>query len=517
MTAADGAGMAATHDGAPLRPFADRLLRPTLPELWLFLAIMLPALAALIASLPTVDLAYQLRAGAEILAGRGIPTEDAWTFTAAGRPWLDQQWGAQVILAAFFTAGGWPGLAILRAALVALVSGLILLAVRRRAPGLGSRAGAWLTLGAFVVAAPALALRPQLLAMACFAATLVVLAGRRERPAGLWLLPVVAAVWANLHGSFVLAPALAGLAWLEDLHERSPRARRTLLVTVASGAATLATPFGIGAWSYTLGLATNREVTSRITEWQPPTLAGAPGILFWASVILVAIGIVALLRRRRDAVPWPAIVTLVAFAALGAAAERGIAWWSAVAAVTMAGLLVPAPPEVPAPPDVPVARIGPTGSRRGSLLNAVIGTVLLVAGLAMLPSRRPVDPGLDAPRGLLSFAPSGLTATLRTLASPVDRVWNPQPWGSWLEFAVPAPAYAFDSRIELIPGDAWADGDVVAAAEPGWDAILDDAGVTIVLTEGPETSPLAAALEAHAGWRLVVADGDGTLWERAAP
>ena len=74
----------------------------TLPRLWAFLAIGLPVLAALIANLPSVDLAYHLRAGAAILAGDGIPTVDTWTFTAAGTPWTDQQWGAQVILAAVY-------------------------------------------------------------------------------------------------------------------------------------------------------------------------------------------------------------------------------------------------------------------------------------------------------------------------------------------------------------------------------------------------------------------------------
>ena len=54
----------------------------TLPRLWVFLAVALPALAAVIANLPSVDLTYHLRAGAQILDGGGIPTTDTWTFTA---------------------------------------------------------------------------------------------------------------------------------------------------------------------------------------------------------------------------------------------------------------------------------------------------------------------------------------------------------------------------------------------------------------------------------------------------
>jgi hypothetical protein len=126
-----------------------------------------------------------------------------------------------------------------------------------------------------------------------------------------------------------------------------------------------------------------------------------------------------------------------------------------------------------------------------------------------------VDTGLDAPRGLLAHAPSGVTTVLRETAGTDDRVWNPQAWGSWLELAVPEPAYAFDSRIEVIPADAWSDGDVVAAAGPGWDAILDARGVTIVVAKGPPTTPLAAALAGSPAWRMAHADADATIWLRA--
>jgi hypothetical protein len=489
------------------RTLINRLARSTLPELWMFLAVALPVVAALLATLPTVDLAYQLRAGADILAGRGIPATDTWTFTAAGRPWLDQQWGAQVLLAGAFESVGWTGLAVLRAALVGAISGLILLAVRRRAPAMHPRYAALLTLAAFVVTSPALALRPQLLGMALFALTLAVLAGRRQGPRWLWLLPVVAAVWANTHGSFILAPVLVGLAWLEDLHDRSPRAGRTLLIAFASGASTIITPFGIGVWGYALGLATNREVTARISEWQPPTLSEGPGILFWGSVALASVAVVALARRRRG-IPWPAVLSLVAFAALGAIAERGIAWWPGVAVVTLAGLAahtgrhgtVPAAEEAR-----PV---------RGSALNTLVGAVLVAAGIALLPTWRPVDSGLKVPSGLLIHAPSGITAALRGLAVPGDRVWNPQVWGSWFEFAVPAPSYAFDSRIEIFPPTAWADLDVVAVAGAGWPEVLDGAGATIVITEGAPTSPLAQALARSANWESAHTDAEGSVWIR---
>jgi len=493
---------------APVRPWRERLIRPTLPELWSYLAIALPTLGALIATLPTVDLAYQLRAGDEILAGHGIPSVDTWTFTAAGQPWLDQQWGAQVVLAAVFDLAGWSGLAVVRAVLVAGVFGLILVAIRRRAPDLGARPAAWLTLGAFAVAAPALALRPQLLAMACFAATLALLAGRRAQPRAVWLIPVVAVVWANLHGSFVLAPVLVGLAWLEDLAGGRDRAPRTLVLTIVTATATLVTPFGLEAWRYAAGVATNAEIRTRISEWQPTTPTDVPGVLFWISVALVAAGVAWLARRGRPAA-WPAVVlTLVAFAVLGAVTQRGIAWWALVAPVAVAGLL-PASTGPQAPPAAPVTRARP--ERRGSALNAALAGALAIAAIVALPAWRPTDPDTGAPDGLLAYAPSRLTATLLAISAPADRIWNPQVWGSWFEHAVPNPSYALDSRIELIPVAAWSGDDTVRAAAPGWDAVLERYGVTIVVVEGPATAPLPTALDA-AGWHREYADADGSIW-----
>src|SRR2546423_14311273 len=90
----------------------------TFGALWLFLAVALPVLAALLANLSSVDLAYHLRAGGMILDTGTIPTHDTFTFTAAGTPWLDQQWGAQVILAAVYRLPRRTGLLVLPAALV---------------------------------------------------------------------------------------------------------------------------------------------------------------------------------------------------------------------------------------------------------------------------------------------------------------------------------------------------------------------------------------------------------------
>ena len=113
----------------------------SLRHLWAFLAVALPVLAALIAPLPATDLTYHLRAGEEILTTGRIPGVDTWTFTIAGEPWLDQQWGAQVILTAVFRVGGWTGLVLFRAALVGLIAATIFELCRRQGTASAQRRG----------------------------------------------------------------------------------------------------------------------------------------------------------------------------------------------------------------------------------------------------------------------------------------------------------------------------------------------------------------------------------------
>ena len=467
----------------------------SLSRLWLFLAVALPVLASLLASMSTVDLTYQLRAGAEIIETRSVPSTDSWTFTAAGQPWVDQQWGTQVVLAAVERIGSWTGLALFRALLTGVIFGALVVVARRR--GLAARTTALLVLSAFVIAAPALALRPQLLGMACFALVLLLVADRRAHPRRLWLVPVVAVVWANLHGSFLLGPLVLGLAWLEDRHDHGPIAAHTLVLGVVSALAACLTPFGPWVWAYAVGLSANSEVTARITEWQATTIRDVSGLLFFVSVAAVLV----LVARRGRATPWPQLAWLAAFAAIGFYAQRGIAWWPLAAFVAVAGTLVPAGsrPE----------RTEPALMRR---LHLVVAGALMLTAAALLPLWRPLDPGTRTPVGVLTEAPPGITAALRDVGRPGDRILNPQIWGSWFEYAIPEAAYAVDSRIEFFPVDVWRRYEAIVAGSAGWEAQLAAWDPRIVVVKAASAS--AAERFETLGYALVHEDPEGLVMVR---
>ena len=519
--------------------------------LWRFLAVALPALAGLAAALPAVDLAFGLRAGEQILANGAVPTTDTWTFTAYGQPWLDQQWGAQVLLRLVFAVGGWTGLAILRAALVAVAFGLLLAIVRIRAPRLGSIASTLLVIAAFAVSADALALRAQLFAVVLFVATLLALGVRDRWPRAIWLIPAFTLVWANLHGTFLFAPALCGLAWLADLYDATADARRGSLrggwraalafheMLVVGAVATLVTivnPYGPAVWGYVANLTSNPTIASRVSEWRPPSPLTVPGALVWLSVAGVAALTIRRVRallvdpphpfappptdadgrpvrrsgafRSPHALPWPAFLTLVLFGGFALTSGRGTAWWPFVAVFVVAPWIQPETARLPRPT--------PEGLRR---INAGIAAAILLVGVALLPIWRPAG-AAGVPEGTLTYAPQGIAQHLQPIEGcglGGGAVWNPQVWGSWLEFAAPCNRYATDSRIELFAPEVWADVDAVESAAPGWDDILARRGVVLVVTDRATDGPLEQALDFASDWTRVYTDADGSIWQKGVP
>jgi hypothetical protein len=435
------------------------------------------------------DLAYHLRAGADVLAGH-IPRVDTYTFTVNGTPWLDQQWGAQGVFALLFKAGGWPTLLFGQGLLVGLTFYLVYLA--GRASGAACRTSALLAIGGFVVASPGLAMRPQLLALPLFGALLWVTAGRRRHPARLWAAPALALVCANVHGSFTMFPLIVGLAWLEDRRTKERGARRTLLVAAITALATLANPFGLRVWTYAYDLSTNPVIRDTISEWAPLTLATVPGWFAIGSALAVALFLI----RRSDPTPWTSLLTLGIFFLLALSAQRAIVWWGMVAPVVLASLL-------PAS-----TKSEPQGRARSPATPAYAIVGVLLAGIVVLA---PWWRG-SGYQPFLGAAPPGLTAAARELA-PGTRTLVHQPWGSWFEYALPDLPVFVDSRIEIVPVGIWHDYGQVGFSGAEWKDVLDRWGIQAIVAA--EDWDLVPVLRDDPGWRIAFQDDDGYLFVRA--
>jgi hypothetical protein len=455
--------------------------RVSIDRLWLAVAVLLPALIALLVPLPAVDLAYQVRAGDEILRTGVLPSVDTYTFTVAGTPWLDQQWLAQVLLAMGYRLGGWELLAVLRAVLVAVAFGLLAWTAMVR--GAGPRTAAVLSLVAFALAAPALALRPQLFGIVLFAMLLLLAAAHVHRPRIWWAAPVVMALCANVHGSFVLGPLLLGYVWLDDLVRGRPWTG-SLVVLVVGSAATLLNPFGFEVWSYAAGIGTSPVITQQVSEWQRTTPLTGPGLLFYGSVL----GSLFIAWRGRAALRWPDWLWLAGLIVIGVWAERGIAWWPLGAVYALAPTLA--------------ATAQTTGSERPAIVATLVTALLCLAIVAALPWWRSSDP-LTGRAGLLTYAPTGLAGALHDLAPEGARVYAPQDWASWFEWSEPDARYFVDARFELFPTDVWRDYETIAEGGSGSAEALDRWAVGVLVTPAGSAVP--------AGWTTRYADDDGSI------
>jgi hypothetical protein len=465
-------------------------------DVWASAVVLLSLAIGSMFQLRSVDLAYHVRAGSAMLSSGHLPGVDSFTFTAAGRPWLDQQWLAQVIIALGYHAGGWPAVAILHAALVGTTFWFLWLACRAR--GASARTSSVLTFCGLAVNFLYTGMRPQTIAYPLFTATLWILAGRRTHPRRLLLLPPLVAVWANLHGSFVLAPALIGLTWLEDRRDHRETSTSTLVVGIVSLLATLVSPYGIGVWRYAIGITTNTHILETVQEWQATSIRTVDGGVFFLSVLAV----VAYLIHREGRADTFSLIWLGAFFLLSLPAIRGLVWWGFVFPVVIAGLATHAAS--------PAART----ERRGSpAFNAIIVLAMVAFVAVELPwARDRIDPASGS-SALLGFAPQDLVDATARSVPPNARVFVSQPFASWFEFALPSNPVFVDSRIELFPGRVWNDYVDVMQAREGWQAILDGWHVdAVVLRE--EDSMLGSRIGHDPNWQLVLRDGDGALYVR---
>ena len=139
-------------------------------------------------------------------------------------------------------------------------------------------------------------------------------------------------------------------------------------------------------------------------------------------LLRVVFGVVTVIARRGRPTPWPTLAWLGVFFLIGVYAARGIAWWPLAAATAVAGLLAPDPAVAAAE----AAKPEPETPRAFRRLNAAIVVIFVLVGIVLLPIWRPVDARTEAPTGILLYAPPGITAKLREIAKPGDRVFNPR-------------------------------------------------------------------------------------------
>jgi hypothetical protein len=173
-----------------------------------------------------VDLWGHLRFGLDTLQTHSLEAADRYSFTS-DRPWLNHEWLAEIAMAVAWTIAGASGLTLLKLACIAATLALMASALREQ--GVPHRPAILLLgLTLFGIVPRVTHVRPQLFSVLLFAALVRTLVSARRASSRqlLWAIPILA-VWANLHGGWLVGTATLGLfcageAWARSRGTKAP-------------------------------------------------------------------------------------------------------------------------------------------------------------------------------------------------------------------------------------------------------------------------------------------------------
>ena len=210
--------------------------------------------------------------GGRLIAHRGIPRHDTLAALTNGRDWIDQQWLGQLATYGLDAAGG---VRLVLAVNVVLVAGAFVAAgvyARRR----GAQPA---TLAIVLLAAslPFLVTAMNVRTQSFVYLPFVVLVGllARDHPVGGRAAAAAVAllvVWANVHGSALLAAGLVALRGGVELHA-GRRSRTAWVLLIAPWLCLLVSPYHVHLVSYYHRTAFNSSFATYLSQWAPTTFS----------------------------------------------------------------------------------------------------------------------------------------------------------------------------------------------------------------------------------------------------
>lgn len=424
------------------------------------------------------DLYWQRWLGELILQAHRLPTAlGPETFTAAGAPWVPQEWVFSVIVALAMQHGFFLLLAVGMSALPLAMLASIYLRSRASTSPEAIAIAVFFSGAAFL---ESFGVRAQVLGWAALAAFMFFIE-RRDR----WYFAAfpTAVIWANLHASVAIAPiiVLARLAAAAtDGGFRGMRSSRDLYMLPAVIAATFCTPFGWRLPLYAISLAQS-PIRHYIQEWQPVAFHDISFVLgaLPLALAIAAGGSATLARDRVRAFPAALLFIAMLFA------SRNIPLFVIVAApLAAAGL------------DLRFSRVRHLGAKARELEPVAAATMcvaFVVSGIALIRMQQN-----DPPR-LPTAAMASLTRDGRDHRVLCENF-------TWCSLALQhADLRVFlDGRCDPYPLAVWRQYISAIKVDRGWRRPLADYRVDRVIAS--RGSRLARALSRSAKWHRTYQD-----------
>lgn len=465
--------------------------------LWLSLALLFLLPIAFFLSITPHDYWFYVRLGRDILESGHIPRADSFSYTYPGRPIFYQPWLSAVIFWLAHSAGGAALTFLIRGLCIAIAYGLSWVLMREA--GTGTRLATVLTIFLGLSSSMNWSVRPQMFAYPLFVVILWALwLWQHGRAKWMWLLPLAVLLWANLHGSFVLAFFLMGSALLFGAGDK----KQLTLWLGLSLLATLANPRGIFVWQFVSDMLTSPSDQLFATEWRPPVNAGWQMNIFFAWLLLF-VPLAAFSQPRLSALEW---VWFLGFGWLALSGLRYVIWFMFIMALLSGPMLT--------------ELIRPfTRKTRSSdpRLNLILGTFLLLLSLTVLPGVReawwPDSPPLYH-EATTPIAATEWLARHPDLPAPLFAEYT---FGSYLTFALPSRLLWIDNRFNAFPPEHWENYQAISSAKPEWDELLDQDNINLLMLSLASQPNLVQAVEESDAWCEQYRDETAVIFSRCEP
>jgi hypothetical protein len=473
--------------------------------------VMLAILMLFMEGIQDPDFWWHLRVGRWMIENGKLPSHDLFTYTVPDHVWTDHEYLTEVLMWLIYSTAGTVGLAIVFGLITWAGFWLIYRQVRRRPfviVGLGLALGA---LAGWPIWGP----RAQMITFALSCLELYWLQGYLSgRSRALNFFPLVMAVWANLHGGWVIGFAWLGVALVSELvgwaWDRSNPAHKAhvrflAIITAASLVAVLATPHGLSLYLYPFQTQGSVAQQKLIVEWFSPDFHQIYLRPFEAMVFIVVAGFA--LRR-------PSLYEfLLVIAGLGLALQsvRHVALFVAAATPVMIVSYSDYWKEL--------------ASRRGwrfrlparppfAIVTAVV--LVLVSVVALIKIDSDINPTVQQKLDAASY-PIGAADWLASHPEVGTRMYNQYGWGGYLAYRF----YPDPNRRVFIFGEAELMGDPllneyndVQNLRPDWNAILDKYQVDYVIFNTGEA--LSNVLATQPGWKVAYQDKVAVIFVRSS-
>lgn len=467
------------------------------PQLWTIQLVQSAVLAILFAGPALMcvhaacaadpDIWWHMRAGEWILQHRTAPHVDGFSGPLSGKAWLDYSWLFELIVAKLYQWIGLAGVVTYSAAMILAIT-VALHRLVRRLQGDFTFA-ILLTYAAMFGMSHLYTPRPWMFTILLFILELDILMQVRrtgKRRELLWL-PLIFALWANVHIQFVNGLFVLGLAFGESFLGRwwpaaKTRGNPTWLggALLASLLATLANPYGWRIYNVAYDLATQGGALNKVSELQAIPFRD----LVDFTILLLAFGTAAAMAWQRKFAVLETALFLFAVV-LAFRSQRDVWVIATVAAAILASNIKGR--------DQKVVRL----PAFATLLAVIAASLAVWAGFRVMHVNKTL---LDAQ--VAKTFPVRAVEDIRAkgYAGPLYNDFN---WGGYLTYALRMPV-AIDGRQNLY-GDQRIDRSIATwNGEPDWntDPALTSAGIVI----GPVKAPLTQLLRTDARFRLAYED-----------